>query len=109
MPSRKLHLWLPLFAITLIAALVLVWPAAQANAQCGSQASSCKNCHEVQGQLAVNNAGTGWHQSHAFGDFCANCHAGNVQAADKDAAHIGMVPPLSDLKANCAARHPEDL
>lgn len=109
MPSRKLQLWLPLIGIALIAALVLLWPNGQANAQCGSQASSCKNCHEVQGQLAVNNDGTGWHQSHAFGDFCANCHAGNVQAADKDAAHVGMVPPLSDLNANCAACHPDDL
>jgi hypothetical protein len=80
-----------------------------AAAQCGSQASSCKNCHEVQGQAPVNNDGTGWHQSHAFGDFCYICHAGNQQAADIDAAHTGMVAPLSDVKAACQQCHPNDL
>lgn len=78
-----------------------------AEAQCGSQASSCKNCHEVQGQDPVNAKGD-WHTQHAFGDFCAFCHAGNVQAADADAAHAGMVEPLSDVQAGCAACHPED-
>jgi hypothetical protein len=79
------------------------------SAQCGSQASSCKNCHEVQGQKSVNADGTGWHQSHAFGDFCYICHAGNQQATDKAAAHAGMVPPLSDVKASCQQCHPKDL
>jgi hypothetical protein len=83
--------------------------ATPADAQCGSQASSCKNCHEVQGQKSVNNDGTGWHQSHAFGDFCYLCHAGNQQATDKAAAHTGMVPPLSDIKASCQQCHPKDL
>jgi len=83
--------------------------ASTANAQCGSQASSCKNCHEVQGQMSVNNDGTGWHQSHAFGDFCYICHAGNQQATDKAAAHTGMVPPFSDVKASCQQCHPKDL
>jgi hypothetical protein len=62
----------------------------------------------VQGQKPVNKDGTSWHQSHAFGDFCANCHAGNVQATDKSAAHTAMIAPLSDIKANCAACHPSD-
>ena len=79
-----------------------------AHAQCGSQASSCKNCHEVQGQKPVNADGTPWHQSHAFGDFCYICHAGNQQATDKAAAHTGMVDPLSDLKASCQSCHPND-
>ena len=48
-------------------ALVTVQPV---KAQCGSQVSSCKNCHEVQAKDPVNNDGTGWHQSHAFGDLC---------------------------------------
>jgi hypothetical protein len=78
-------------------------------AQCGSQASACKNCHEVQGQDPVNSDGTGWHESHAFGDFCIFCHAGNDQATDKDAAHTGMVPPLSDIKTACQACHASDL
>lgn len=80
-----------------------------ANAQCGSQASSCKNCHEVQGEKPVNNDGTAWHESHSFGDFCYICHAGNQQATDKDAAHEGMVPPLSDVKASCQQCHAADL
>jgi hypothetical protein len=80
-----------------------------AHAQCGSQASSCKNCHEVQGQDPVNNDGKPWHTSHAFGDFCYICHAGNQQATDKAAAHTGMVSPLSDIKASCAQCHPNDL
>lgn len=80
-----------------------------AKAQCGSQASSCKNCHEVQAKDPVNNDGTSWHQSHAFGDFCYICHGGNQQATDETTAHAGMVPPLSDVKASCQQCHPNDL
>ena len=80
-----------------------------AKAQCGSQASSCKNCHEVQGQDPVNADGTAWHQSHAFGDFCYICHAGNNQAKDESAAHEGMVAPLSDVQAACQQCHVADL
>ena len=76
-------------------------------AQCGSQASSCKNCHEVKGEDPVNAKGD-WHISHAFGDFCEFCHAGNVQAPDKAAAHEGMVEPFSDVKANCSSCHADD-
>ena len=87
-------------------ALSLTQPVA---AQCGSQASSCKNCHEVQGLDPVNKDGTGWHESHAFGDFCYLCHGGNQQATDQTAAHAGMVAPLSDIKASCQQCHPSDL
>ena len=83
--------------------------ATPAKAQCGSQASSCKNCHETQAQKPVNADGTGWHQSHAFGDFCYICHAGNNQATDKAAAHTGMVAPLADVKASCQQCHAADL
>jgi hypothetical protein len=83
--------------------------ATPASAQCGSQASSCKNCHEVQGEKPVNNDGTSWHTSHAFGDFCYICHGGNQQATDKVAAHEGMVDPLSDIKASCQQCHATDL
>jgi hypothetical protein len=76
-------------------------------AQCGSQASSCKNCHEVKGEDSVNAKGD-WHISHAFGDFCEFCHAGNVTATDKAAAHEGMVKPLGDVKANCSSCHADD-
>ena len=88
---------------------ILLATTTPAGAQCGSQASSCKNCHEVQGQLSVNADGTGWHQSHAFGDFCYICHAGNNQAKDKTAAHEGMVDPLSDVAASCQQCHVADL
>ena len=79
------------------------------SAQCGSSASSCKNCHEVQGELPVNNDGTAWHTSHAFGDFCHICHAGNQQSMNETEAHASMVPPLSDIKASCQQCHPDDL
>ncbi len=86
----------------------LMWPNT-ANAQCGSSASSCKNCHEVQGEDPVNNDGTSWHQAHAFGDFCEFCHAGNVQATDKDGAHTGMEAPLDNIQASCGNCHAADL
>ena len=76
-------------------------------AQCGSQASSCKSCHEVAGEDPINDKGD-WHVSHAFGDFCEFCHSGNVQATDKAEAHTGMVEPLGDLKVNCASCHAID-
>jgi len=76
-------------------------------AQCGSQASSCKNCHEVKGEDSVNAKGD-WHISHAFGDFCEFCHGGNVQATDEAAAHQGMVQPLGDVKTNCSSCHADD-
>lgn len=79
-----------------------------ASAQCGSQASSCKNCHETQAQKPVNNDGTTWHTQHAFGDFCYLCHGGNNQATDKTAAHTGMVDPLTDIATSCKSCHPTD-
>ncbi len=93
----------------LIATGFLLATANPVSAQCGSAASSCKNCHEVQGKLPVNNDGTAWHTSHAFGDFCYICHAGNQQVKDEAGAHTGMVPPLSDIKASCIQCHPNDL
>jgi hypothetical protein len=92
-----------------IATSIFLLTATPVKAQCGSQASSCKNCHETQAQKPVNADGTGWHQSHAFGDFCYICHAGNNQATDKTAAHTGMVSPLADVKASCQQCHAADL
>ena len=110
MPLKRSLFLMTLGALLLVGALVLLFlPTGTASAQCGSQASSCKNCHEVQAQDPVNNDGTGWHQSHAFGDFCEFCHAGNVQATDKDAAHTGMVAPLADVQASCGSCHAPDL
>jgi hypothetical protein len=96
------------FLFVIVAALWFA-TAQPVSAQCGSQASTCKDCHEVQGQKSVNADGTGWHQSHAFGDFCYICHAGNQQATEKDAAHTGMVSPFADVKASCQQCHPKDL
>jgi hypothetical protein len=105
---------IPLLFITFGAVIVIsigifLTTATPVSAQCGSQASSCKNCHEVQGQDPVNSDGTDWHQSHAFGDFCYICHGGNQQATDKDAAHQGMEDPLSDIQAACQQCHATDL
>jgi len=102
------HFFLAGITILIITGVLLA-AATPASAQCGSQASSCKNCHEVQGQLSVNADGTGWHQSHSFGDFCYVCHAGNNQAKEKAAAHEGMVSPLADVKASCQQCHVADL
>ena len=110
MQNKKIIFYFLFFGMALvIAASISLATVTPARAQCGSQASSCKNCHEVQGQLSVNADGTGWHQSHAFGDFCYICHAGNNQATDKVAAHQGMVSPLADVKASCQQCHPADL
>jgi len=94
--------------VLLLFVALALFPTGKAEAQCGSQASSCKNCHEVQAQDPVNNVGE-WHAQHAFGDFCAFCHAGNVQAMDEAAAHAGMVEALSDVNASCLQCHPDDL
>ena len=108
--QHKNILFMLVTASLLLALSTGIWlvTAGPASAQCGSQASSCKNCHEVQGELPVNGDGTGWHTSHAFGDFCYLCHAGNNQATDKTEAHTGMVAPLSDIKAACNQCHPSD-
>lgn len=108
---KRHDLWFFMVALTggiLLAVGLLTWLAEPANAQCGSQASSCKNCHETQGEMPVNSQGE-WHTAHAFGDFCEFCHAGNVQSIDKAEAHTGLVPPLEDVKAGCQSCHPTDL
>ena len=95
-------------AMLLLAGSLLLLPVAKADAQCGSQASSCKNCHETQAQKPVNSDGTAWHTEHQQIDACVNCHAGNPQSMDKAASHTGMVPWESDVKAGCFTCHPDD-
>ena len=110
MQRKKLFITMVVLGV-LLAVISGVWLASAqpVSAQCGSSASSCKNCHEVQGEMPVNNDGTAWHQSHAFGDFCYICHAGNSQATDKVEAHAGLVAPLADIQASCLQCHPDDL
>jgi hypothetical protein len=96
------------FVLLITVGIFLLLPAQPVSAQCGSQVSSCKNCHETQAKDPVNNDGTAWHTSHAFGDFCYLCHAGNNTATDKTAAHTGLVDPLSDIAASCKSCHAAD-
>ncbi len=109
MPHPRIRYLIPIFlGALLIAGFFLLVNTTRTSAQCGSQASSCKNCHETQNQDAVNNDGTAWHTQHAQIDACVSCHAGNPQSTDKAQAHTGMVPWYSDVKAGCASCHPSD-
>jgi hypothetical protein len=109
MPTHRNRYLIPIFlGAILIAGLFLLLPAKEASAQCGSQASSCKDCHETQGKDPVNSDGTAWHSQHAQIDACVSCHAGNPQSTDKDQSHTGMVAWESDVKAGCAMCHPDD-
>jgi hypothetical protein len=110
MRHRKLAFWLFTGGLMLLLTIGIFFllPAQPVGAQCGSQASSCKNCHETQAQDPVNTDGTTWHTQHAFGDFCYLCHAGNNQATEKTASHNGMVDPLKDVVAACKSCHAKD-
>ncbi len=109
MPHLRNRYLIPVFlGAVLMAGICLLLPAREANAQCGSQASSCKNCHETQTQDTVNSDGTTWHTQHAQIDACVSCHAGNPQSTDKTQSHSGMVAWYSDVKAGCASCHPND-
>jgi hypothetical protein len=109
MPFRKSQFFIFAgLALLFLAGSLLLLPVPKANAQCGSQASSCKNCHETQAQKPVNSDGTAWHTEHQQIDACVNCHAGNPQSTDKAASHTGMVPWESDVKAGCYTCHPDD-
>ncbi|HPH94942.1 MAG TPA: hypothetical protein PKW33_02760 [Anaerolineaceae bacterium] len=90
--------------------LVFFWlqPPHQAQAQCSTQPSSCKTCHETNGEKPVNQNGQ-WHIQHASYDFCAMCHGGNKEAADKETAHQGLVTKFADMPTNCRQCHGSDL
>lgn len=92
----------------LLSLFLLLWLSTEVFAQCGASVSSCKNCHEVQGKMKVNNKGA-WHKQHSFGDFCEFCHGGNVQSQDKLKAHQGMEDPMADVKVSCSSCHAADL
>lgn len=103
---KRPFILIALLGVAFFAAAFLLLPR-NANAQCGSSASSCKNCHEIQAKAPVNTKGA-WHTQHAFGDFCEFCHAGNVKAKDETAAHAGMVKPLADVQGSCQSCHPDN-
>lgn len=79
----------------------------RAEGACGAAASSCKSCHEVKGEMKVNEKGS-YHKQHAFADFCVFCHGGDTAATTKEAAHKGMIKPLENLEKSCSACHPDD-
>jgi hypothetical protein len=109
MPNLRIRTLIPiLLGVGMLAGSFMLLPTMQANAQCGSQASSCKNCHETQSQDPVNTDGTAWHTQHAQIDTCVSCHAGNPQSTDKTQSHSGMVAWYSDVKAGCASCHPDN-
>jgi hypothetical protein len=108
MNQKRITFFFLTVGLLMVTGALFLMTATPVKAQCGSQASSCKNCHETQAQDPVNNDGTTWHTQHAFGDFCYLCHAGNNQATEKTAAHTGMVAPLSDVVTNCKSCHPND-
>jgi hypothetical protein len=100
-------LWVILgLTFSIIAGFWLVTPQ-PVQAQC-STPSSCKTCHEVQGQKSVNFVGD-WHIQHSFVDFCAECHGGNRRSMDKTVAHTGMATQLVPMSPNCVSCHDEDL
>lgn len=103
----KWLLYAALSGVLLLFGSMGIWSAQPAAAQCGTAASSCKNCHETQAKMPVASKGE-WHSAHAFGDFCEFCHAGNVQATEQEAAHQGMIGPLDDVQASCQSCHPTD-
>jgi hypothetical protein len=108
MNRKRITFIIVVIGVLLVTGSFFLMTATPAAAQCGSQASSCKNCHETQAQDPVNNDGTTWHMQHAFGDFCYLCHAGNNQSTDKVAAHTGMLAPLADINTSCKSCHPND-
>ncbi len=94
-----------LMLLTLLA--VITWYPRDGETACGAAASSCRNCHEIQGKMRVNDKGD-YHTQHAFGDFCVFCHSGSPSAMIKDEAHKGMVKPFENLEQSCASCHPDD-
>jgi hypothetical protein len=108
MNQKKITIFIMTAGVLLVLGSLLLLGTKTASAQCGSQASSCKNCHEVQAKDPVNTDGTDWHLQHAFGDFCYLCHAGNNQATSETQAHTGMVSPMQDYVASCKGCHPDD-
>ncbi len=105
--SRKSIPILLIFTGILLVTFALVFITAQpVSAQC-KDPSTCRTCHEVQGQKSVRSTGV-WHSQHAAFDFCAVCHGGDRKAADAAAAHQGMTLKLNEMGAACKNCHAAD-
>ncbi len=90
-----------------LAGILFLMPARPVEAQCTTP-SSCKTCHEIQGQNAVSDNGL-WHQQHALFDFCETCHGGDRQVATAELAHAGMRTGYVEISTTCKSCHPSEL
>lgn len=107
-PARLRLILLCSGAVLLAAAGVLfLIPAQPAQAQCTTP-SSCKTCHEIQGQMPVSEQGL-WHKQHTLFDFCETCHGGDRNAATADLAHTGMRIGYTEISTTCKSCHPSEL
>ena len=93
----------------LLLAAAVTWLAAApaVQAQCVG-VTSCKNCHELQGQRP-SSLQDAWHSDHMVFDFCAACHSGDRLAEEADAAHTGATASLGQMAAYCRDCHADDL
>jgi hypothetical protein len=107
--NKKLVKPLILFSFAVLITLVGIWisPSKEVSAQC-TDPSSCKTCHEIQGQKPVSESST-WHQEHVIFDFCAACHGGDRDAPGIEVAHAGMVTSLEAMPLNCKSCHSNEL
>lgn len=109
MMNKKLVKPLLLFSFAVLITLLGIWisPSKKVSAQC-TDPSSCKTCHEIQGQKPVSDSST-WHQQHAIFDFCAACHGGERDAPDFETAHTGLVTSLEAMLVKCNSCHSYEL
>jgi hypothetical protein len=110
MKDKRLVQFLVILLLSVVLAVTGVWLAGDStpvDAQCTTP-SSCKTCHEVQGQLPVNN-GSDWHQQHAIFDFCEACHGGDRNAVEKSTAHAGLRTTFVQMAPTCRSCHTTEL
>jgi hypothetical protein len=106
MKSAKIPFMILFLGCALVFFGVSLTPPKTVQAQCASP-SSCKTCHETNGQDPVNQKDV-WHTQHAVFDYCTVCHGGSRDAADKTAAHQGMAVKLSGMTGTCVNCHAKD-
>jgi uncharacterized protein len=104
--SRKTIFLITVFVMVLLFGLTRLLPVERVQAQC-STPSSCKTCHETQGQNPPDDSKI-WHSDHITQDFCSACHGGNRDAADALTAHSGMTSQLEQMAPSCRNCHATD-